>query len=137
MLDGSVSDSGQEGCFEPLSSGAFYTSKCEMSQAWKNLERQTAKALKGKRILRLTAPGPSYISASDVELHALPWLKIDAKYRTRWAHHRFLEAIRAKYCRGRKDEPVLVTKQHRQRGACVTIRLEFFGRLCGLLKTNR
>jgi len=92
---------------------------------WKNLERQTAQTLGGRRILRLTAPEPSFLSCPDVELPEFPGLKIDAKYRAHWSHHSFLETILRKYCEQPWHEPVLVTKARGQRGAYVTIRLEF------------
>jgi hypothetical protein len=97
--------------------------------AWKTLERQTATKLYGRRILRLAAPEPSFLSCPDVELPEFPGLKIDAKYRARWSHHSFLETILRKYCKQPWHEPVLVTKARGQRGAYVTIRLEFLARL--------
>jgi len=100
-----------------------------MSQAWKNLERQAAGVLGGRRLLRLTAPEPSYLSCADVELPNFLGLKIDAKYRCRWAHHSALRKIERKYCEQPTDQLVLVTKEHGQHGAFVTVRLEFLARL--------
>ncbi len=100
-----------------------------MAKAWKNLERQTAKVLGGRRILRLTAPAPSFLSCADVELPDFRGLKIDTKYRARWAHHSALEEICRKYCEQQWQEPVLVTKERGQHGAYVTIRLGFLARL--------
>ncbi len=100
-----------------------------MARTWKNLERQTAKILGARRILRLTAPAPSFLSCPDVELPQFPGLKIDAKYRARWAHHSALEEILRKYCEQSWEEPVLVTKARGQHGAFVTIRLDFLARL--------
>jgi hypothetical protein len=96
-----------------------------MSDAWKNLERQTAKALGGRRVFRLTASEPSFLSCPDVELPEFPGLRIDSKYRARWSHHSFLDETARKY----GGEPVLVTKERGQCGAYVTIRLEFLAKL--------
>jgi len=100
-----------------------------MSCAWKNLERQTAKVLGGRRILRLTAPEPSYLSCADVELPNFPGLKIDAKYRACWAHHSALREIERRYRKQPTDQAVLVTKERSQHGAFATVRLEFLAKL--------
>lgn len=93
------------------------------SQAWKALEREAARELKGKRVCR----GADFSkSDTDVELDGLPHLKVDGKYRVRHAHHSFLEEIRQKYC-GPNDIPVLVTKSHKQRGSNSTIPTWFLG----------
>lgn len=98
-------------------------------KSWKRLEKTVAEKLGGRRILRLTAPAPSYLSCPDVELPQFPGLKIDAKYRERWAHHSHLREIARKYCSEPEHEPILVTKEHGQHGAYVTVRLEFLARL--------
>jgi hypothetical protein len=98
----------------------------KQSQAWKNLERQIAKALNGKRVLR----GADFsVSDTDVEIPDFPHLKIDAKYRVKHAHHSLLEEIQQKYCSEPHTVPVLITKHHNQNGACVTIPLDYFAQL--------
>lgn len=102
------------------------------SQAWKNLERQVAKALGGKRVCR----GANFsVSDVDVDLSDIPYLKIDAKYRKRHSHHSFMEEIKEKYC-NEGDIPVLVTKHHYQDGAYVTVDLEFFSILLMAFRKN-
>lgn len=96
------------------------------SQAWKNLERQTAKELDGRRITR---GGNFAVSDVDVVVDAHPELRIDCKYRTSHSHHSLMAAIERKYCARPGDVPVLVTKHHNQESAYVTIPLQFFGRL--------
>ena len=101
------------------------------SQSWKNLERQVAKAFKGRRISR----GDDFARMDvDVVLDDLPELRIDAKYRTRHAHHTFMREIEEKYITDDGQEPVLVTKHHNQTSAYVTVRLEFMALLLDVLR---
>jgi hypothetical protein len=103
------------------------------SQAWKNLERQVAKALGGKRVLR----GANFaIEDVDVKLDDIPYLRIDAKYRKKHAHHTLFEEVKTKYCQESGQIPVLVTKHHNQDGACVTVDLEFFSILLMAFRKN-
>jgi hypothetical protein len=96
------------------------------SQRWKNLERATAEALGGKRVVR----GADFsVSDVDVKLDDLPWLKIDCKVRKSHSHHSLLEEVSRKYCKSPEDEPLLVTKHHNQSGAYVTMSLKLFGRM--------
>lgn len=106
-----------------------------MSQAWKKLERDVAKALGGERILR----GDDF-SKKDVDVRVSDFesLQIDAKYRQRWAHHRFLDEVESKYCDTKAGHmPILVTKHLLQRGACVTLRLEHFGCILDVVRELR
>lgn len=103
------------------------------SQSWKNLERDVAKALQGKRISR----GDDFSRKDvDVEVEDFPTLKVDAKYRARWGHHKFLAEVVGKYCE-EGDIPVLVTKHHRQQGAVVAVTLEHFGLLLDVIRELR
>jgi hypothetical protein len=102
--------------------------------AWKALEKQVAKALKGIRVLR----GADFSKTDvDVKVPDFPNLQIDAKYRTSWAHHSYLEEVRAKYCNDPVDMPILVTKTHGQRGAVVVMDLEHFGLLLESIRELR
>lgn len=101
------------------------------SQAWKDLERLVAKALKGKRISR----GDDFARMDvDVVVPDMPELRIDAKYRTRHAHHTFMKEIAEKYIEHDWQEPVLVTRHHHQKSAYVTVRLEFFATLLDVMR---
>jgi hypothetical protein len=96
------------------------------------LERQTAEALKGKRISR----GADFSKEDvDVVIPDFPFLRVDAKYRVRHAHHTFIEEIRSKYCANAQEIPVLVTKHHQQSGAYATIPLEFLGMLLDAVRS--
>jgi hypothetical protein len=103
------------------------------SSQWKALEREAAAELKGRRVHR----GANFaVGAVDVELEDLPSLKVDAKYKTRHAHHSLLEEVRRKYCAEASDIPVLVTKSHHQRGANATVPLWFLGLLLDVYRAH-
>ncbi len=100
--------------------------KAKRSQRWKDLERATAKALGGNRILR----GSDFSkSEPDVDIEDMPRLKVDCKAHKRFAHHTLLQEVKEKYCKRKNDIPILVTKHEHQVGACVTISLDFFSEL--------
>lgn len=104
------------------------------SEAWKALERQVAKALKGERILR----GADFSKKDvDVRVADFPGLQIDAKYRAKWHHHGFLADIIRKYCQNADDMPVLVTKHKNQLGAVVVMDLNHFGALLDAIRELR
>ena len=83
------------------------------SNSWKALERLVAKVLRGERVLR---GGDFSKKDVDVKVEDFPNLQIDAKYRQRWAHHRFVDTVEEKYCVADDDMGILVTKHPRQRG---------------------
>lgn len=95
----------------------------KQSQAWKNLERKTAKQLGGKRITR----GEDFsISALDVEHRRLA---IDCKYRQKWgfvAQYDKLVADTRRLYKGQNKIPVLVVKKARRRGEFVIIAMTDF-----------
>lgn len=106
-----------------------------MGNAWKALERDVAKTLRGERVLR---GGDFSKKDVDVRVGDFESLQIDAKYRQRWAHHRFLDEVERKYCDTKAGHmPILVTKHPRQRGACVTLRLEHFGCILDVVRELR
>ncbi len=102
------------------------------SQAWKQLERDIAEALGGKRVLR----GADFSeSAVDVVIPDFPNIKIDAKYRSSpWKHHGPLKECRNKYCVTDVDVALVVTKTGREHGAVVCMSL---GDFAGMLDTLR
>lgn len=105
------------------------------SQAWKALERLTAKELGGERVTR----GDDFSKKEvDVKVPDFESLQIDAKYRKRlWHHHKFLSDVRAKYCPNDADLAILVTKNPRQRGAVVSMELAHFGCLLDAIRELR
>lgn len=98
----------------------------KQSQRWKQLERDTAEALGGRRVVR---GGDFSVSDVDVIVEDLPHLKVDCKAYAKFAHHTLVDEIRERYCKAESDEPVLVTKGSRQTGANVTISLAHFSEL--------
>jgi hypothetical protein len=97
-----------------------------MSIAWKSLEKRTAKLLGGRRISR----GLDFSqSVYDVELPFAPELKIDAKLRGSYKHHRLWEQVQAKYCRQPGDVAVLATREKGKHRILVVVDIEFFRRL--------
>ena len=93
------------------------------SGAWKDLERSTARALGGQRILR----GDDFRkSVPDVFVADRPRWKVDCKYKSSgWAHHKILDEVRRKYC-APGDVGIIVTKSGGQKGAVVSMALEDF-----------
>lgn len=102
------------------------------SQSWKDLERDTAEALGGKRVLR----GEDFSKSDvDVELPAFPHMKLDCKYKTAgWKHHSYLKEVQLKYCKQPGDVPVLVTKNKGEHAVCVTLNLRDFANLLKALE---
>jgi hypothetical protein len=97
-----------------------------VSQVWKNHERQTAKALGGKRNSR---GGDFSQSKSDVE-HSL--FSVECKYRAKLPYLLREGLSQA----GRYDEnkvPILVVKQKNSRGALVVLKMKDFTNLFGAL----
>jgi hypothetical protein len=102
-----------------------------MASRWKQLERDTAAALGGRRV---TEPWFLFNERPDVVVPLSDGrrLVIDTKAHKRFAHHSMLEGIQRKYCQP-GDVPCLVSKHERQTGEYATIPLAF---LAGLLKRN-
>lgn len=104
------------------------------STAWKDLEREVARRLGGKRNLKRSLNWAA--EDDDVTVEDFPW-KIDCKYRTRpWKHHFYLREIRAKYCKG-GEAPLLVTKNKGEHGAYVTMELKDFAGLITAFRVLR
>lgn len=105
------------------------------SQAWKQLERDIAEALGGKRILR----GADFSQKGvDVEVPDFKQLKIDAKYRSSpWKHHGPLKECGVKYCAEPTDIALVVTKTKREHGAVVSMSLADFATILGAIRHLR
>lgn len=101
-----------------------------MGKAWKELEKKTAAALGGTRINRAADYGES---TYDVVVPDFHFLRADAKYRQRHAHHSLVEEIRTKYCQD-GGYPVLVTKHAGSHREYVTVDLSLFGALLQVIR---
>lgn len=105
--------------------------KKKRSQSWKDFERQVAKKLEGKRILR----GDNFSeSRPDIDKSEFPFLKIDCKYRQRYLHHSIFREIKRKYCKEKEDVAVMMTKEKRRKGFLVIIEDDFFVKLLSCYK---
>jgi len=100
------------------------------SQAWKELERQTAEALGGKRIVRYDFFAPP---CADVVLEDMPEVSIDCKHRARWQCHSLLHEIKGKY----HGTPILVTKGRGEHGAVASMPLNYFAEVLDEMRTWR
>ena len=104
------------------------------SERWKQLERDAARALGGRRVLRRW---DLFESAPDVIIEAAGFrIVADCKAYRRFAHHSLLEEVQRKYCNP-GEVPILVTKHSGQMGANVTVPMEFFARLLNELRIAR
>ena len=101
------------------------------SQAWKALEREAAEHSGGTRVYR----GADFsVKDVDVQVPDLSFLQIDAKYRVRHGHHRFMQDIEEKYCKNPEDEPVMFSKTHGQHCCYATVRGTFLEFLLEVLR---
>ncbi len=94
------------------------------STRWKELERVTAKALGGRRVV---TPWQLFEPRPDVVVEDMG-LVIDCKAYRRFAHHALLDDVQRRYCKPGQI-PALVTKAQGQRGAYVTIPLDYLAHL--------
>ncbi len=98
-----------------------------MSEAWKELERQTARALGGRRHLRR-----HYGEAGgDIDLPENARIVVEVKYRGSGFPFpsAFLDGLNQAARAGPDKVPVLVLKAKRMRGALVCLHLEDFVKL--------
>jgi hypothetical protein len=98
----------------------------KQSQAWKNVERKTAAGMGGTRHSR----GADFSeSAPDIDFKIIPGMspKVDCKWSGKtWRHHTLLQEIDDKYCKAEIDVPFLVTKQARETGEVVSMKMKHF-----------
>lgn len=106
--------------------------KMKQSSAWKDLERKAAKALGGYRICRANNFA---ISAPDVYVPDFPEMMVDTKRRKRsFTTHSMLKEVRKKYCKN-GGVAVLVTHNHREVGAVVSLSLKDFASLLNKIRS--
>lgn len=98
------------------------------SEAWKNLERSVAldaRAVGFVRAFRVCRGDDIGISAVDVIIPEIPFVKIDSKYRRdSFYHHSLFFEAESKYVERNGDFMVLPTKGGRERGSLSTLRTE-------------
>ena len=94
-----------------------------MGQAWKDLERTTAKILGGKRVIRADYSEKNV----DVEIEDFPRFKVDTKRYKKFRAFSLYEQVREKYCKEATDEPILVLRQHNKKTKLAVIDLNLLG----------
>lgn len=104
------------------------------SQAWKDLERESARILGGQRITR---PWDLFEIRDDIEVDGFEHYKVDCKYRAKAQINTLLNTVRKKYCQQPADVPVVITKTHHEVGAVVSLPLSEFARLLNAVRRQR
>jgi len=101
------------------------------SSQWKQLERDTAKVLKGKRVTRAYDFGTSDI---DVDIPDFPSFKVDTKRRKKAQIFSLYKLIKKKYCKHPQDNPVLVIREHNSKFELAIIDLELLGKFLDFIR---
>lgn len=80
---------------------------------------------------RDTRMGNYAVSDFEIKIDEQPHIKSDAKYSQAqpFRHHGKLAELEHKYCKDKLDIGVLLTKNYKERGACITVRDEIFAML--------
>jgi hypothetical protein len=103
------------------------------SSAWKDFERTVALAARAagfSRAYRVLRGDDIGISATDVILPELPFVRIDSKYRKdSFYHHALFKEAESKYCQRSEDFLILPTKGGNERGSLSTVRTEVLFKL--------
>ncbi len=100
---------------------------------WKDFERFVAKELGARRNIRADYS----LQVSDIIFKEkyLQNLVIDCKKRKTFKHHQLMAEIANKYCKTKKDIPILITKETRGRKFIIaSIPFSFFKKLFTLYK---
>lgn len=107
---------------------------------WKDFERFVAKQLNAQRNIRADYS----LQVSDIIFKEdyLQHLVIDCKKRKNFKHHQLMNQISQKYCKNKKDIPILITKETRGRKFIIaSMPFDFFKKLFVIykkyLKENR
>lgn len=100
---------------------------------WKDFERFVAKELDAQRNIRADYS----LKVSDIAFKEdyLQHLIIDCKKRKNFKHHQLMAEIADKYCKHKKDVPILITKETRGRKFIIaSMPFDFFKKLFRLYK---
>jgi hypothetical protein len=106
----------------------------KISSQWKVLERDTAKALKGRRISRGYDFGQTDI---DVYIEDFPYFKVDSKRRKKSQVFTLFDEVKRKYCGSPKDEPILVIREWNRKYELAVIDLELLGRFLDFIRQKK
>ena len=104
-----------------------------ITQNWKNAEYYFRDVYLKYKIpaRRDTRAGNFSVSDFEIKIDEHPGIKSDAKYSQAqpFRHHGKLQELEVKYCKEKTDIGVLLTKNYKERGACITVRDEVFAML--------
>ncbi len=101
------------------------------TSTWKQLERDTAKVLKGERVLRGADFGKTDV---DVRIPDFPSLKVDTKRYKKFQTFSLYEEVKKKYCKSLTDNAILVLRQSGKHNKLVVIDIEFFAKLLDFVR---
>lgn len=103
------------------------------SQAWKDFERSIALEAREAgfgKAFRVCRGDDIGVSAVDVILPEVPFVKIDTKYRgNSFYHHELFFEAEKKYCNKKEDFMLLPTKGGHERSSLISLRTEVFFKL--------
>ena len=104
-----------------------------MSKAWKYAENYFADMYKKYKIPahRATRAGDWSQKDFEVKIEGHPEIVGDSKYSQArpFRHHGLVQEAEAKYCKTEDSFAVILTKNYKERGACVTVRDEVWAML--------
>lgn len=101
------------------------------TNTWKQLERDTALILGGKRISRGADFGQTDV---DVKIEDFPSFKIDTKRYKRLQTFSLFDTVKKKYCKNPQDEPVLVLRQSGKQYILAVIKLDLLGKILNIIR---
>ena len=103
------------------------------TDTWKQLERDTATVLHGKRVTRGADFGKIDV---DVIIDDFPFFKVDTKRYKRLAVFSLYETVKKKYCNNIGDEPILVLRQSSKKYVLAVVDLKLLGKLLDILRNK-
>jgi hypothetical protein len=102
------------------------------TSTWKDLEKDTALAMGGKRIQRL-----SYSEIKpDVDVPDFPSLKIDSKRYKRFSIFSLYEKVKTKYCQKLNDKPILVIRESNKHYILAVIDLKLLAQFLNYVRSK-
>jgi len=100
---------------------------------WKNAEHFFANVYKKFKIpaYRDTRAGNYSVSDYEVKIEGHPEIASDSKYSQArpFRHHGLVKELEYKYCKTKGSFGVLLTKNFKEHGGCITVRAEVFAML--------
>ena len=101
------------------------------TNTWKNLERDSAKALGGTRVSRGANFGAEEV---DVKIDDFPSFKVDSKRHKRFAVFSLYKIVKEKYCKKSEDKPILILREAGKHNVLAVIDLNLLGRFIDYIR---